>query len=116
MDFKDEIKRSSIKSLNQKINNLKDKICKIDIILNARPLSEIIELRKEFSDMLKENPSVEQRTSDEFLARLEELSKIESYWRVIMEKQKNTIKLINDKVKYELMIGEYKRELFFLTS
>lgn len=93
---------------------VEDKIKKIKFILDANPLSEICKIRQEAQKLLEENKTVEQRTSDDFIAKIEALSKREKEQFSLVEKNKDSIKLIEQKVDLEFELTELNNELFYI--
>ena len=53
------------------------RLCEINNILDATPLIDILNIRKEAQDLLDKNPKFEQRVSNEMLKKIEEYSKKE---------------------------------------
>jgi|ERR1035437_3367434 hypothetical protein len=107
MTTEEKIIRKSIEKINKRLHD-------IDIILNATPLLDIIEIRKEAQDFLNDNPTIDQRTSEQALDKINELSKKEKKCFEIADKQKNTIQLLDEKVKLTMELGDLNNRLFFI--
>lgn len=107
MIAKEKIIRKSIKQVEKKLQE-------IDNILNANPLSEIFKIREQTQVLLDENKTIEQRTSKEFMSKLEELSKREQQ-QFELAKKINSVKLIDKKVDLEFELTDLKNELFYIT-
>lgn len=102
------------KIINQSIEQVEKQLKEINSILEANPLSEICKIRQEAQKLLEENKTVEQRTSDAFIAKIEALSKREKEQFVLDEKSKDSIKLIDEKVKLEFELSDLRNELFHI--
>src|ERR1035437_1071912 len=107
MTTEEKIIRKSIEKINKKLHD-------IDVILDAAPLLEIIEIRKEAQDFLDNNPTIDQRTSAQALYKINELSKKEKEMFEIADKQKNSVHLIEEKVKITMELSDLKRRLFYI--
>lgn len=102
------------KVIKQSIKQIEKQIKEIDFILNANPLSEICKIRQEAQKLLDENKSVEQRTSDDFIAKIEVLSNREKEQFALAQKGKDSIKLIDKKVKLEFELSDLRTELYHI--
>jgi hypothetical protein len=107
MTTEEKIIRKSIIKINKRLHD-------INVILDAAPLLEIIEIRKEAQDFLIANPTIDQRTSEQALYKMNELSKKEKEMFEIANKQKNSVHLIDEKVKLTMELGDLKNRLFYI--
>ena len=107
MTTEEKIIRKSIEKINKRLHD-------IDIILNTAPLLEIIEIRKEAQNFLDTNPTFDQRTSVQALNKIKKLSKKEKEMFEIADKQKNSVHLIDEKVKLTMELGDLKNRLFYI--
>jgi hypothetical protein len=107
MTTKEKIIRKSIIEVQKKLEEINN-------VLESNPLSEIIKIRQETQKLLDENKTVDQRTSDVFIAKIESLSKCEKEQFALAEKQKDSTKLIDLKVKYEFELSDLENELFHI--
>jgi hypothetical protein len=102
------------KVIHQSIKQIEKKLKEINTILEANPLSEICNIRQEAKKLLEENKTIEQRTSDAFIAKIEELSKRERKQFILAEKCKSSFKLIKQKVDLEFELSGLRTELFYI--
>lgn len=102
------------KIINQSIEQVEKRLKKINFILDANPLSEICKIRQEAQKLLNENKTIEQRTSDDFISKIEVLSKREKEQFALYEKSKDAIKLIEEKVKLEFELSNLHNELYYI--
>jgi len=107
MTTKEKIIRKSIIEVQKKLEEINN-------VLESNPLSEIIKIRQETKKLLEENKTVNQRTSDVFIAKIEALSEREKEQFALAKKQKDSTKLIDLKVKYEFELSELENELFHI--
>lgn len=96
------------------INRLDIEKEKIDSILNANPLSSIIELRREAADFIKKLKELEPPFSQEVIEKINQLAKEEKKQFKIAEKQQTGVKLIKRKVKIDMELSDLHRELYFI--
>ena len=101
MTIKEKIIRRAIKETEKQIS-------RINFILNANPISDIINLRREtFAKVKKmDNKSA--------LAYITRQAKKEAAYFKIGEQQKDTIKLVDKKVKLILELSDLKNELSWI--
>lgn len=107
-----QIMTTKEKVINQSIEQVEKRLKEINFILEANPLSEICKIRQEAQKLLDENKTVEQRTSDDFISKIEVLSKREKEQFSLAEKSKDSIKLIDEKVKLEFELSDLRNELY----
>lgn len=107
MSVKKEIIEKSILEINKRLTKLNE-------IIDAKPLSDLFEINDEFKTLLNENEGIEKRTSKEFNDKLNKLSEREKIAKKSLEKQKDIISLIEQKVELESELEELKRELYYL--
>lgn len=74
------------KVIKESIILIKKRIAEIKKILNATPLLDLIDVRKEAQTLLEENKTIQQRTSNEFIVKIGKLA----------EKEKQCIKLAKE--------------------
>jgi len=104
------------KIIRAAIADAKRQIEEIDALIEARPVSNIIEIREDFKALLEQNQGVEKRTRPEFLKALEELARREKEQFRIAERMKNSTDLIEKKVKLDFELRDLNNELYFLTK
>ncbi len=104
MSTKEKIVCESIKKTTKRISV-------IDNILNAEPLSDIIQLRKEGQKILDDN-----RDDNQKLAELIKpyAKKEKELFRIAKIQTDSTLELINEKVKLSSELGDLKNELYFI--
>ena len=107
MSVKKEIIEKSILEINKRLS-------KLDEIIDAKPLSDLFEINDDFKTLLNENEGIEKRTSKEFIAKLNILSEREKIAKKSLEKQKNIVSLIDQKVELESELSQLKNELYYL--
>lgn len=102
------------KVIHQSIRQVEKRLKEINFILDANPLIEICKIRQEAQKLLDENKTLAQRTSDDFMSKIEVLSKREKAQFALAEKSKDRIKLIGEKVKLELELSDLRNELYHI--
>jgi len=102
------------KVVKESIEKVEKRLKEIDSLLGSNPLSEICKIREEAQKLLDENKTVEERTSDEFLTRLKLLSKREKEQFALAQKTRDSVKLIDEKVKLEFELQDLKNELYHI--
>ena len=102
------------KVINKSISEVEMQLNEINFILNATPLTEIVNIRFEAQKLLEENRTLEQRTSNVFLKKIEDLSRREKELFVIAKKSENSSILTTKKVKLEIELTDLKNELFHI--
>lgn len=107
MTTKEKIIKKSIEQVQKKLNE-------VDILLQSNPASEIISIRMEAQKLLNENTTLKQRTSAEFISKLEALSKREKEQFKIASKSKDSTKLIEQKVSLQMELSDLNTELFYI--
>jgi len=105
MTTKEQVIIKSIKEVNKKLDG-------VNFLLEANPLSEICNIRIEAQKLLDENKSIEQRTSNSFIAKIAALSNREKQQFEIAGKGKDSIKLIDEKSNLECELRDLKLELY----
>ncbi len=103
------------KIIRAAIADAKRQIEKIDALLDATPISEIIKIREEARALLEQNQGIEKRTDAEFLKALEGLAHREKKQFRIAKSMKNSTDLIEKKVKLDFELRDLNNELYFLT-
>jgi malate/lactate dehydrogenase len=102
------------KIIKKSIEQVQRKLKEVDVLLESNPASEIICIRMEAQKLLNENTTLKQRTSSEFISKLEALSKREKEQFALAEKGKDSIKLIDQKVKLEFELSDLRNELYYI--
>ena len=103
MTTKEKVVRESIKRIERRIK-------KIDDILNAEPLQEIINIRKEAQRLIKSDLSPHEQVK-----KISELQKRETKQRNIFEmQQKKYTKLISEKGELTFELYDLKNELYLI--
>ena len=106
--IKEQVVRESIARVNMRL-------CEINNILDATPLIDILNLRKEVQDLLDKNPKFEQRVANEMLAKIEEYSKKEKeLFAVAKIQQEKSIELLEEKAHLTIELGDLNGELYFI--
>lgn len=100
--------------INESVDRINKRLFEINFILNANPLSEICKIRMEAQELLNGNKTIEQRMSDGFISKIKALSIREKDQFELAEKQKDSIKLIDEKIKLESELADIQRELFYM--
>lgn len=100
------------KVINEAIDRVEKKINEINFILNANPLIEIINIRKEAQKLLNDKKIHHLL----FIAKITALSKREKEQFKLAEKGKDSIKLIDEKVKLESELYDLKNELWYIQN
>jgi hypothetical protein len=108
MTTKEQVIRESIARVNMRL-------CEINNILDATPLIDILNLRKEAQDLLNKNLKIEQRVSNEMLDKIEEYSKKEKeFFALAKIQQEKTIELLEEKAHLTIELGDLNGELYFI--
>ncbi len=102
------------KIIRKTIAEVERKLAEIKALLDATPLTEICKIRMEAQRLLEENTSLEQRTSHDFIKKIEDLSRREKEQFEIADKAKDSIKLIDKKVNLEIELSDLNRELYYI--
>ena len=98
------------KVINESLKRVSSEIGKIDEILNATPLNDIIKLEKEAIETAKKMVA----GSREVLEYLNNKQKEKDELLILAEKQKNSSLLIDRKVNLEREKADLINELYFL--
>jgi hypothetical protein len=95
--------------INESISRINSRLEDIDKILDANPLSDIIELRLELKDKMHEYD----HTDPEFTKWLKSSAKKEKEFFKLADLQtKETGNLINEKVKLQMELSDLNNELW----
>ena len=89
------------------IKRIKKRLAEIDAILTGKPLFEILALRKEAQKLIQDKP-------ENFLIELDKLVDREAKQLALIKKQKNSSKLIDEKVDLALELESLESEMFFI--
>ncbi len=97
------------RAITTEIEKLEKRLAQVKAILDARPVSRILEIRREESQIM------EKHWPDHVtIAKLiEPLIKEQKVMLAIAKKQKNSIKLIDEQVEIEFEIRDLKNWLFW---
>lgn len=98
------------KVIAESIKRIEREICKINDILDARPLLEIIRLQQEALTLVRGSKFGDKNV----LKELDRMAAEEKKHRVIAKKQRNSVKLIERKVKLEMELSDLHSEQFFM--
>ncbi len=63
------------KVINESICRIEKRLSEIAKINDTNPISDLIAIRQEAQKLLEENTTIQQRTSNEFISKIEALSK-----------------------------------------
>lgn len=107
MTTKEKVIKESIDRNTKRLNE----ICSL---LDANPLSRVIEIRTEAKKLFEENKGIEKRTSSEFVTKIDKLANEEKRMFELAEKQQDSIKLIDEKVKIEMELSDLNKELYYI--
>lgn len=109
MTTKEKVVRESIKRLKKKLQKVED-------LLNATPILDLIEVHKEAQILLDENPTVKLRCSEEFLNKMHVLANREKQALALAKKQNNnTIKLMDQQSEIKWELNDLDNELWYIT-
>jgi hypothetical protein len=108
MTTKEQVVRESIAKVHMRL-------CEINNILDATPLIDIVNLRREAQDLLDKNPKFEQRVSNKMLDKIKEYSKKEKkLFAVAKVQQEKSIELLEEKAKLTVELGDLHNDLYFI--
>lgn len=100
------------KIVKKSIRQVQCEISKIDEILNATPVSDIIELHRKTTDEVKILNN--ENRYQEALEVLEHAKKEEAKLNKIFEKQRDTVALIDRKVELYFELSDLNNELWLI--
>lgn len=101
------------KVIHESIARIEKRLIKIDEILNARPHIDLLNLYKEFGEMLNANQG-DARLTPDFMDKVAAMEKREKELKIMVNVQKNTIKFIDEKVKHTTELTSLKNELYWI--
>lgn len=108
MTTKEQVVRESIARVHMRL-------CEINNILDATPLIDILNIRKEAQDLLDKNPKFEQRVSNEMLKKIEEYSKKEKeLFALAKVQQEKSIQLLEEKAHLTIELSDLHNYLYFI--
>lgn len=86
------------------------------VISESTPLLDLIEIRKEAQRLLDENKTVQQRTSDDFIAKIEVLSKKEKVCIKLAKEYsgQGMCDLMDERIKLEMEFRDLKNEKYYI--
>ena len=96
------------KTIRSSIKQIEKELEKIDYILNANPLSDIIQLERDTILKAKEMPN------KEALAYVKLMIKKRNSLFALARKQRDSVKLINRKVKLQSELNDLTNEFFHI--
>ena len=96
------------KTIRNSIKQIKNELEKIDYVLNANPLSDIIQLERDTILKAKEMPN------KEALAYVKSMIKKRDSLFALAKKQRDSVKLISRKVKLQSELNDLTNELFHI--
>lgn len=104
------------KVINESIIRIEKRLSEIAKIIDAKPISDLIAIRQEAQKLLEENTTIQQRTSNEFIAKIEILSKKEK--RCIKLSKELTgqkmIDLMDEQIKLEFELRDLNNEKYYI--
>lgn len=100
--------------IRQAISNIEKRLTKIIEIIDARPFSEICTLRIQGQKLLEEYKTNEQQMSKEFMDQLHALATEETRLLKLAKKQKNIVKLIQERVNLQSELRDLKSEIYHI--
>lgn len=79
---------------------------RLEEINNTHPILELIKVREEAQKLLDDNPTTKQRTSPDFIAKIEILSKKERRYRMLIKAStgEKAMKLMDEELRLTLSI------------
>lgn len=107
MTIKEQVINESIERINKRLKVLQD-------LFEANPVSRICEIRIEAQKLLEKNTTIEQRTSKEFTAKIEQLAKEEKKQFRLANKLKNSSKLIDEQIRLDSELSSLNSELYYM--
>jgi hypothetical protein len=104
------------KIINESIIRIEKRLSEIAKINDANPISDLIAIREEAQKLLEENTTIQERTSNEFIAKIEILSKKEK--RCIKLAEENTgqkmVDLMDERIKLEFELRDLNNEKYYI--
>ena len=96
------------------IAEIEQKIAELQELIDAKPITRMCEIQQEFSVLLKDNLTIEQRLSKEFGERLNYLNDENEKAKSLANKQQNIISMIDEASSLRIELEDLKRELFYI--
>ena len=102
------------KVINESIIRVENRLKEIKKINEATPLLDLIEIRKTAQTLLDENKTIQQRTSNEFIAKIEILSKKEKQCIKLAKENsgQKMLDLMDEQIKLEFELNDLKNEKY----
>lgn len=100
--------------IHKSIKEVINKLSKITPLIQATPLSDICKIRIELSEMLDKYKTVEERTSKEFMSKIEDMAKREKSAFSIAKKQKDLVGLMDQEFELKQELSDLNMELFLM--
>ena len=98
--------------INEAIERINKRLKAINEIFECRPLNRVIELQKQAQKLLDENTTIQQRTSHDFIFKIERLANEERRQLALACKKWDYGALTSEQVKLELELNDLKGELY----
>lgn len=104
------------KVINETILKIEGRLIKVRALNNATPILDLIKIREEAQKLLEENKTLDQRTSMEFMAKIEILSQNEQKCiKLAKELQgQKMFDLMDEEIKLELELRDLKNEKYYI--
>lgn len=106
------------KVIRESITRIEKRLKEIDDINNARPISDLIEVRKEAQSLLDAYTTIEQRTSTEFIKKIEKLSNKEGACLKLAKKLTGSYMndIMNEEIKLRHELRDLNNELYYIEA
>lgn len=104
------------KVINESIIRVEKRLAEIKKILNATPLLDLIDVRREVQVLLEENKTIQQRTSNEFIAKIDNLAKKEKQCIKLAKELtgQKMIDLMDEEISLEVELSDLNNELYHI--
>jgi hypothetical protein len=104
------------KVINESIVRIEKRLKEIKKINEATPLLDLIDVREEAQKLLDENKTVKERTSDEFIAKIESLSKRERHCIKLAKENtgKRMFDLMDEQIRLESELNDLINERYYI--
>ena len=100
---------AKIRALKTEKTKLEKRLEKVKELMDANPLGRIIEIRQEAHEILEANKGEHEKIAQ----LIEPLAKEEKEMFALAEKQKDSIKLVDERVRLESEIYELRSEIYY---
>jgi len=102
------------KIIRQSLAKVEKRLSEIVFILDATPLIDVINLRKEGQGLLEKDRLNKDFPTKAFSEKMSEFAAKEKELFALAEKQKDTVKLIKERVKLDSEKQDLMRELWYI--